>query len=67
MPVQVQAAVTGAVAGAVDDFNRFLLQGSTGAVELRDWFGLQCRQADGPDQVHMMALGKQLIARYAGG
>jgi acyl-CoA dehydrogenase len=23
-----------------------------------------CRQADGPDQVHMMALGKQLIARY---
>jgi acyl-CoA dehydrogenase len=26
-----------------------------------------CRQADGPDQVHMMALGKQLIARYAGG
>ena len=26
-----------------------------------------CRQADGPDQVHMMALGKQLIARYTGG
>jgi len=26
-----------------------------------------CRQADGPDQVHMMALGKQLVARYAGG
>jgi acyl-CoA dehydrogenase len=26
-----------------------------------------CRQADGPDQVHMMALGKQLIRRYAGG
>ena len=24
-----------------------------------------CRQADGPDQVHMMALGKQLIKRYA--
>ncbi len=23
-----------------------------------------CRQADGPDQVHMMALGKQLIKRY---
>ena len=23
-----------------------------------------CRQADGPDQVHMMALGKQLIRRY---
>ncbi|MCP4469472.1 MAG: acyl-CoA dehydrogenase [Gammaproteobacteria bacterium] len=25
-----------------------------------------CRQADGPDQVHLMALGKQIIARYAG-
>jgi len=24
-----------------------------------------CRLADGPDEVHMMALGKQLIARYA--
>jgi acyl-CoA dehydrogenase len=24
-----------------------------------------CRQADGPDQVHMMSLGKQLIQRYA--
>ncbi|MCB1841827.1 MAG: acyl-CoA dehydrogenase, partial [Halioglobus sp.] len=23
-----------------------------------------CRQADGPDQVHQMALGKQVIARY---
>ena len=23
-----------------------------------------CRQADGPDQVHMMALGKQVIKRY---
>ncbi|MFU8814321.1 MAG: acyl-CoA dehydrogenase family protein [Pseudomonadales bacterium] len=25
-----------------------------------------CRQADGPDQVHMMALGKQIIRRYQG-
>jgi acyl-CoA dehydrogenase len=25
-----------------------------------------CRQADGPDQVHMMALGKQVIRQYAG-
>jgi len=25
-----------------------------------------CRQADGPDQVHLMALGRQLIKRYAG-
>jgi acyl-CoA dehydrogenase len=24
-----------------------------------------CRQADGPDQVHMMALGKQIIRQYA--
>ncbi|MBT6273658.1 MAG: acyl-CoA dehydrogenase [Chromatiales bacterium] len=24
-----------------------------------------CRQADGPDQVHQMALGKQIIMRYA--
>ena len=24
-----------------------------------------CRQADGPDQVHLMALGKQVIKRYA--
>jgi acyl-CoA dehydrogenase len=39
-----------------------------------DWFMAEafsyarwCRQADGPDQVHMMALGKQLIARYAAG
>jgi acyl-CoA dehydrogenase len=24
-----------------------------------------CRQADGPDQVHQMALGKQIIQRYA--
>ena len=25
-----------------------------------------CRQADGPDQVHLMALGKQVIQRYSG-
>ena len=25
-----------------------------------------CRQADGPDQVHLMALGKQVIQRFAG-
>jgi acyl-CoA dehydrogenase len=25
-----------------------------------------CRQADGPDQVHLMALGKQVITRFAG-
>lgn len=24
-----------------------------------------CRQADGPDQVHLMALGKQIVRRYA--
>ena len=26
-----------------------------------------CRQADGSDQVHLMALGKQIIARFASG
>lgn len=25
-----------------------------------------CRQADGPDQVHLMSLGKQIIQRYSG-
>jgi acyl-CoA dehydrogenase len=25
-----------------------------------------CRQADGPDEVHQMALGKQIIERYSG-
>ena len=25
-----------------------------------------CRQADGPDQVHLMALGKEIISRYGG-
>jgi acyl-CoA dehydrogenase len=25
-----------------------------------------CRQADGPDQVHQMALGKMVIKRYVG-
>ena len=24
-----------------------------------------CRRADGPDQVHMMSLGKQLVRRHA--
>jgi len=38
-----------------------------------DWFMAEalnyaryCRLADGPDEVHMMALGKQLIRRFAG-
>ena len=26
-----------------------------------------CRQADGPDQVHQMALGKMIIKRYSNG
>ncbi len=46
VPVAVQAAV----AGTVDDFNRFTLQGSTGALELRDWFGVLQRQGNGPWQ-----------------
>jgi len=56
VPVQVQAAV----AGVVDDFNRFTLQGSTGAVELRDWFGLQQRQGDGPWQPQGDAAAQRL-------
>ena len=28
-------------------------------------YARQCRMADGPDQVHMMALGKQVVQRYA--
>ena len=38
-----------------------------------DWFmagalnyARYCRLADGPDEVHMMALGRQIIGRYAG-
>jgi len=37
-----------------------------------DWFMAEafnyaryCRLADGPDEVHMMALGKQIIRRYS--
>jgi len=56
VPVQVQATV----AGAVDDFNRFTLQGSTGAVELRDWFGLQQRQGEGPWQPQGDAAAQRL-------
>ncbi|MCH7898642.1 MAG: acyl-CoA dehydrogenase, partial [Proteobacteria bacterium] len=44
-----------------------------GAAGLTDRFPLaqaynmarQLRLADGPDEVHMMALGKQVISRYA--
>lgn len=46
------------------------IHGASGLTE--DYFMAQafnyarwCRQADGPDQVHHMALGKQIIARYA--
>jgi predicted dehydrogenase len=56
VPVQVQAAVT----GTVDDFNRFTLQGSTGAIELRDWFGLQKRQGTGPWLPHGDAAAQRL-------
>jgi predicted dehydrogenase len=46
VPVKVQAQV----AGTVDDFNCMTLQGSTGAVELRDWFGLRQQTGDSPWQ-----------------
>lgn len=39
VPVTVQAIVGGAAA----DFNRFILQGSTGEIELHDWFGARQR------------------------
>ncbi len=28
-------------------------------------YARQCRMVDGPDQVHMMSLGKQVIQRHA--
>ena len=41
--------------------------GLTGDYSMAEAFNYArwCRQADGPDQVHMMSLGKQIIKRYA--
>lgn len=44
VPVTVDARVG---AGAPDDFNRMLWQGSAGAVALQDWFGLQQQSGGG--------------------
>ncbi len=56
VPVAVQAAV----AGTADDFNCFTLQGSSGALELRDWFGLHLRQGDGAWQAQGDAAAMRL-------
>ena len=40
IPIEVEAAV----AGTLDDFNRLSLRGSTGELELRDWFGAAQRR-----------------------
>lgn len=46
VPVTVQAKV----GGSLPDFNRMTLMGSTGAVEIHDWFGLR-RRGQGGDWV----------------
>jgi predicted dehydrogenase len=43
IPIEVDAAVT----GALDDFNRLSVLGSTGEFELRDWFGAAHRAQGG--------------------
>ena len=43
VPVTVEAKV----GGTLPDFNRMTLFGSTGAVEIHDWFGLRRRRGDG--------------------
>ena len=40
IPITVKARV----GGDVDDFNRMTLRGSTGEIELRDWFGVYSRR-----------------------
>lgn len=39
--------VSGRIGAAQPDYNRFTLQGSNGAIELYDWFGLRRRHAQG--------------------
>lgn len=43
LPITVEAQV----GGEVSDFNRTLLRGSAGEIELRDWFGVNRRRAGG--------------------
>lgn len=62
VPVGVQTIIDRCMqihgaAGLTDDF--FMAE----AFNYARW----CRQADGPDQVHLMALGKQVIRRFSGG
>jgi len=57
--IEVQAAVT----GTLDDYNRLTLQGSSGEIELRDWFGAFQRSQPGDwqslgDAAQMRALGQ---------
>ena len=49
--------VLGLLPRGTHDYEKFIRPS-----ELARW----CRQADGPDQVHQMALGKQIIERYSG-
>lgn len=41
---ELPVAVDARIGGALDDHNRLLLTGSQGEVELREWFGLECRR-----------------------
>jgi len=43
VPVMIDAKV----GGSLPDFNRMTLVGSTGAIEIHDWFGLRRRRNDG--------------------
>ena len=52
----------------IDRACRFMGQGLTEDYMMAEAYNYArwCRQADGPDQVHQMALGKQIIDRYSG-
>ncbi|MBE0620017.1 MAG: hypothetical protein IH605_05450, partial [Burkholderiales bacterium] len=42
VPVTIEAKV----GGSLPDFNRMTLKGSSGAIEIHDWFGLRRRRGD---------------------
>jgi predicted dehydrogenase len=46
----VPVSIEGRVAGEHPDFNRLVLVGSAGALEIHDWFGLRRRVGEGPWQ-----------------
>jgi predicted dehydrogenase len=59
--------VSGRIGGAHPDYNRFMLQGSNGAIELHDWFGLRHRRDHGgwqalrtPQENRQIGQGAQL-------